>query len=835
MICLDAVSVTGALHEVSFAIEPGTVVALVGHNGSGKSTLGRLISAGQLPDEGCVVVDEVSITSDESSRFHARRRVGYVGQVAANQTVSSLVMDEVAFGLRNIGVSSSEIPTRVNAALGGVGLAGFGARAVSSLSGGELERLVLASVLALEPSYLVLDEVSAQLDSARRRDLRSQVRALADKGLGIVLITHDPLEVLGCDVVIVLDEGRVRWSGTPSALLTCDRALWDETLPPSSYVDSVAFALESGFAIASGAAGSRSCEAEDVAAWAATGDRAIQEMLDAPLSLVFEHEASRAKISPDILVSIRHLYCSRNGSEVLNDVSLDISQGLTLVAGVSGAGKTTLACAIAGLIEPDSGSVSIAGAPPMPGLVSIAFQNPEDQLFCETVERELAFAAENYGYRVEEVARMVGDSAKRFRLEDLLDRDPFQLSGGQARRVALASIMSLDCAVSVFDEPTSGLDAPSRSALHHLLRERSREGAVLVVSHDLEEWIALADHVVLLAQGSLVWQGSPQELSGHREVFASAGLEPPEAWKLASSLRALARDVPEAARETGAVVADALDRKAEGLQEARMQPVRATQDAKPASVLATMDARIKMVLLLAATCAVFAARAPVVLAFWVAAALAILMPSGAGARCALKAMRPAIALLGFIVCANLVSCDGSAAITVAGPVGLNPAGALSAVTAIVRIFVLVTLALAVSQSTKPTELADGVTSLMRPLGRLRVPVAEIGLMLSMALRFIPLVSEEVERIRLAQTSRGVVFDHGSVVKRVRAWFAVLTPLVVGLFRRADRIAESMDARCFGMEGATEREHVPLCARDRVVLAAGLAAMAAACVLSYSIG
>lgn len=147
---------------------------------------------------------------------------------------------------------------------------------------------------------------------------------------------------------------------------------------------------------------------------------------------------------------------------------------------------------------------------------------------------------------------------------------------------------------------------------------------------------------------------------------------------------------------------------------------------------------------------------------------------------------------------------------------------------------LVCLALSVAASTTPTKLAQACTSLMRPLGHIGVPIEDVGLVLSMALRFIPVVSEEAGRIRLAQRARGVNFDEGSVLRRVRAWAAVLTPLVVGLFRRADRVAESMDARCYGQRSSGQHRRVPLQPADKLVLLGGLVVMAVLTVLSYSI-
>lgn len=995
---VDAI-VDGALHGVSLCVERGEVVALIGHNGSGKSTLGRLVCGAQLPQSGTVCVDGAS-TANVPGRALVRRLVGYVGQNPADQTVSTIVSDELAFGLWNIGCAEGEIAERVASSLDAVGLAGFEDREVPSLSGGELQRLVLASALAMEPGYLVLDEVTSQIDSTFRSQFRGLVARLAGRGVGVVFVTHDPLEVLSCNRVLVLDAGKVIWSGAPGSLLVDYRDLWDWVLPPNDYADALRCAVADGFDLAGGFAPAhlatwlRSVRADvrsdagspldadrdsgigrvagrhldDHIVFGRNLDDVIVAGRDLDSASVFGHNSdacgvsgrdsdthsvsgrksdtqvsqngdfspdkganvrippengANVRISPDNGINIRimpenasnssipsdgagafsaisgndhgtegepareasslafsHVSIAYENAEVLNDISLSIPSGrVTLIAGRSGAGKTTLACLAAGLTKAQSGSVLLGGTAPVPGEVALAFQNPEQQLFLETVEHELAFAPRNLGCSEDEVARRVSDAASQLEIKELLPSDPFCLSGGQARRVALASILTLSPRAVVLDEPTAGLDAPARAALHRLVQDLACKGLpVLVVSHDLEEWLAAADQVVLLADGTIAWQGTPDALASDMDAFARAGLEPPESWQLrellaqvekrdsagvngATSAKTATRDQeagavqgPEGveAQEPRATAArDSKSTAAQGPKAAVARALKgvATQEpsshglgvaAKPSRKdaagrgLEDVDARVKVTLLLVATAALFAARAPWTLAMWAMLCLLVLRASGIGGKAVAHALKPVALLFAFIVCANLVSCDGSADVAIAGGVGISTVGAARAATAVARIIMLVCLALSVATSTTPTKLAHACTSLMRPLGHIGVPIEDVGLVLSMALRFIPVVSEEAGRIRLAQRARGVNFDEGSVLRRVRAWAAVLTPLVVGLFRRADRVAESMDARCYGQRSSGQHRRVPLQPADKLVLLGGLVVMAVLTVLSYSI-
>ena len=204
------------LDRLNLAIEEGSFVAILGHNGSGKSTLAKHFNAILLPTEGTVTVCGID-TADEARLLDIRRQVGMVFQNPDNQTVASVVEEDVAFGPENLGVPSDEIRRRVDAALQAVGMSGFARHAPHLLSGGQKQRVAIAGVLAMEPRCLVLDEPTAMLDPVGRQEVLDVVRRLnREQGITVILITHHMDEAALADRLIVMHDGRIVGDGAPA-------------------------------------------------------------------------------------------------------------------------------------------------------------------------------------------------------------------------------------------------------------------------------------------------------------------------------------------------------------------------------------------------------------------------------------------------------------------------------------------------------------------------------------------------------------------------------------------------------------------------------------------
>lgn len=221
-----------ALKNVSLAIDKGEFVALAGMNGSGKSTLAKLLNGLFIPTEGEVLIDGLS-TADEENTFEIRKRAGMVFQNPDNQTVATIIEDDVAFGPENIGVPREEIVKRVDSGLEAVGMSEFKKRTASKLSGGQKQRVAIAGVLAMKPDILILDESTSMLDPNGRKEIMDIARKLNGEGITVINITHNMDEAVLADRIIVLRKGRIAMDGTPKEVFSSGQLeACGLTLPP---------------------------------------------------------------------------------------------------------------------------------------------------------------------------------------------------------------------------------------------------------------------------------------------------------------------------------------------------------------------------------------------------------------------------------------------------------------------------------------------------------------------------------------------------------------------------------------------------------------------------
>lgn len=451
------------LDGLDLEIGRGEHVALLGRNGSGKSTIARLANGLLLPSSGKVTVDGLD-TSDRENGAAVKRLVQLVFQNPENQQIGTTVYEDIAFGLSTRNIPTGDMPVIAQEALTRAGLDVDLNREVSSLSGGELQRLALASVIALKPSYLILDEATSMLDAGNRNRLLEVVRRLKSDGITIIQITHYLDEVENADRAIVLINGRIARDSTPGAIFRDHPLLSEAGLEP----------------------------------------------LDRPL------RPKRAKTPGNQVLSIdgcSYAYGRRGTPATLKNASFSVRKGeMVAITGKSGAGKTTLVNMMKGLLKPQNGEILIDESNPWAGKknrrlfdrIGYVFQHCEHQLFEDTVGKDVAYALQGLNLAEEEIRTRVDGELGNLGLNphEIIDRSPFALSGGQQRRVALAGILVADPEVVLLDEPTAGLDYPSRERLFSELRSIADSGrSVIWVSHREREIQENADRVIRVENG----------------------------------------------------------------------------------------------------------------------------------------------------------------------------------------------------------------------------------------------------------------------------------------------------------------------------------------------
>ena len=570
--------VTPALDGIDLNIEDGEFFCILGGNGSGKSTFAKHLNALLQPDAGTVRINGMD-ASDPELVYDIRSTAGMVFQNPDDQLVATLVEDDVAFGPENLGVPSAQIAQRVREALKGVGLVGFERHETHALSGGQKQRVALAGVLAMEPRVLILDEASSMLDPRGRKGLMKVCRALHDRGMTIVMITHVMEEAAEADRVAVFRAGRVAMLGAPEEILTradelaqlnldmpascrLGRALRAKGVPVCAQVreaDMVAeiaqvYAERSGADVAGRPSASDS-RVLDHASSAADGMVASEPVIEIShlshsYSLSARERRRWRKRSTTVGASGKQALWGNdpNSPWALRDVSLTVRRGEFLgLAGHTGSGKSTLVQHLNGLIRPQEGSVcalgldlsSKKGAAAVKAKVGVVFQYPERQLFAETVAQDVAFGPRNLGLPQDEVVRRVATSLARVGLDlaAIGDKSPFELSGGQQRRVAFAGVLAMEPEVLVLDEPMAGLDPTARRDFLELIDRLHREGlTVVMVSHSMDDLANCCDRIVVMNEGAVFADGTPAQVFAHANELKSIGLGVPAAQRMALSL-----------------------------------------------------------------------------------------------------------------------------------------------------------------------------------------------------------------------------------------------------------------------------------------------------------
>lgn len=454
------------LQDVSLTIQQGEIVLVTGPSGCGKSTLAYALG-GLIPQSIPAQVAGLVEIGGLDTRSHTLReivqQVGVVFQNPSSQLFHLRVEDEVAFGPRNLGLDDDEVKQRTDWALKATGLETLREHKPSELSGGQKQCVAIASVLAMRPQVLILDEPTASLDVPSTHRVLGALKTLRDEhGVTIVIVEHRLADVARmADRLILMDAGQIIADGGPDTILS-NHALREQF-------------------------GLRRLTNEPQVAWE---------------TLIETDELSSN--GQEALLTLDQVSAGYNRSKVIEDISLSVYPGdFVALVGNNGAGKSTLGLVAAGLLKPLSGQVRYRnGSKPQPGLdVAMLFQNPTDQLFTDSVDEEVSFGPHNYRRFDPEGHVQILQEAD---LLGMRERRPLMLSMGQQQRTALSACLGLRPRLLVLDEPTLGQDWGHLQRLMDFLMQLNQQGtAILLISHDYKLVHRYARRVFLMKNGRI--------------------------------------------------------------------------------------------------------------------------------------------------------------------------------------------------------------------------------------------------------------------------------------------------------------------------------------------
>lgn len=546
-----------AIDQVDLDIQEGQFIAVLGHNGSGKSTLAKHINGLLVPSEGTLWVDHMDTSSPEDI-WKIRQKAGIVFQNPDNQIIGTVVEEDVGFGPENLGVPTEDIWKRVDESLEAVGMTAYRHHSPNKLSGGQKQRVAIAGVMAMRPKCIVLDEPTAMLDPNGRKEVLRAVRELNQKEkVTVILITHYMEEVVWADDVYVMDKGRIVMHGTPREIFSNVDQLKKYRLDVPQ-VTLLAYELkQAGLPIDDGIL---------------TIDELVQALekkelqvpktweisKKVPESLISDEKKEKCEKKSLKLEQVSYIYNPGTAYEMhaLKDVNLEIPQGQFVgIIGHTGSGKSTLIQHFNGLMKPTQGKIYFEGQDiwaeqfPLRGLrsqVGLVFQYPEHQLFETDVLTDVCFGPKNQHLTQEECEKRAKEALEHVGLdESYYAKSPFELSGGQKRRVAIAGVLAMNPKVLILDEPTAGLDPMGRDEILDQIAQlhETRGITIILVSHSMEDIARYVDRIIVMNHGEKAFDDEPKKVFAHYKELEAIGLAAPQITYIVHALKEKGMDV----------------------------------------------------------------------------------------------------------------------------------------------------------------------------------------------------------------------------------------------------------------------------------------------------
>lgn len=534
------------LRDIDLHIDDGEFVLLLGASGSGKSTLIQCLN-GLVPKvtngnlEGEIVINGKDVRDYKVHQMASD--VGIIFQNPDTQLFSLTVVKDIAFGPENLGMPKEEILGRIDRAMHTVGMEDMRDRFIFTLSGGEKQRVAIAGTLAMEPHVMVLDEPTSDLDPVGTGEVLSLVRRLnQEKDMTIILIEHKIDEVVHlADRVVVMDRGKIIMDDTPDKIFGDGHDQLKSIGIALPQLSEIIHAMKNG-------SGDFEGDLPTGSSYNTMLSRLCQLLRDKPANIArfrtahTPHTITAQKPKIEIK-NLRHTF--EDGKVGLDGINLVIPEGdFVALIGHNGAGKTTLINHLIGFLKPDSGTIFIDGndisgmrVATLAQSVGYLFQNPDNQIFTDSVIRELEFGLENIKLSDTAIEERVNHAISMMELEEFRDRHPHSLSRGQRQRLAVASILAMEPDIIVLDEPTTGQDWGHVNKFLQQIRHLNELGkTIILVTHDMNLVAEYARRTVVMDNGKIVLDGDTRHVFSEQEILEKTGITLPVITRLSPDL-----------------------------------------------------------------------------------------------------------------------------------------------------------------------------------------------------------------------------------------------------------------------------------------------------------
>lgn len=560
---------TLALDGISFTVEKGEFIGIAGENGAGKSSLSQAL-LGLIPQfykgayGGTVTVCGMDARTTPVSELC--RHVGLVFQNPFNQLsgAKSTVYDEVGYGLQNLGFPPEEIRRRIEAVLRCFGIWEYRDRNPFDLSGGQLQRVAISSVLAMQPDVLILDEPTSQLDPEGAEEVFHVVDELTKTGITILMI-EQKIEKLAdyCDRVLLMHQGKLVDVDTPRRIFSRED-LYTLGVNPPAYT---AFARANALRFSDGTFPvtlpetlqlmqssderpkllenlRRSIAGGNPPAPASAESAKAMESVPSASSPVDRETGSRSDADLFRAADLHFSYIK--GTEILHGLQLTLDHRPTAIIGQNGAGKTTLVRILKGLLKPERGELLFRGermeqktVAALASQVGYVFQNPDDQIFKYKVLEEVMFGPLNIGMSPAEAEASAHLALQMVGLDHRASENPYDLELSDRKLIAIASVLAMNTDVIILDEPTIAQSWNGRERIREIIRSETEKGKlVIAILHDMEFVANAFERVIVMAHGEIIADGTPAEVFRNKPVLEKAALTAPPLNALLEALEA---------------------------------------------------------------------------------------------------------------------------------------------------------------------------------------------------------------------------------------------------------------------------------------------------------